>query len=90
MSSKLNSPKISGKTIEEVRRSAELAIQQLWNRVNTLVDETSRRSIGAVKQEDPTSGMRLIQNNGEYAIEAKFPDGWARVATTTTLLTKKD
>lgn len=82
--------KITGKTVEEVRRSAELAIQDIWKEVNKLIDETRSSSIGANKIESSDTGFRLIQEKGSYSLEARFPDGWARLSTATELLTKKD
>ena len=84
------SSKITGNTIEEVRRSAELAIQEIWKEVNKLIDETRNSSIGARKQESSESGFRLIQDKGNYNLEGKFKDGWVRLATATELITKKD
>ena len=90
MKSKQTSPKITGKTLDEVLRSSNLAIQQLWNRVNTLIDETGKKSVGERKAEPETKGIRLVQTKDEYFMEARFDNGWARLDTSFNLLTKKD
>jgi hypothetical protein len=90
--SKSASPKISGKTIEEIRKSTELAIQQLWNQINGLIDRTSKSDIGEKTQESQEKGIRLVQTKDKYYLEARFKDGWARLtdATGFKILTKKD
>lgn len=88
--SKQTTKKITGTTIEEVKRSTELALQGIWSEVNKLIDETRSSKVGTRKQETNDTGMRLVQDKGNYHLEGKFKDGWARLATTTTLLTKKE
>lgn len=90
MGSNQASPKITGKTVEEVRRSAEVAIQQLWAQVNKLIDNTGKSDVGDRNQESGDKGIRLVQTKDEYFIEARFRDGWARLTTSLTPLTKKD
>lgn len=90
MGSRNASPKISGKTVEEIRRSTELAIQQLWNQINSITDKTTKSDIGEKSQESGTSGIRLVQTKDEYFLEAKFKNGWARLQESFALLTRKD
>lgn len=90
MKSKLSSPRITGKTLDELSKSTELAIQQIWKKVNDLVDETGKKSIGDRKAEPESKGIRLVQTKDEYFLEARFEDGWARLTTSFQLLTKKD
>lgn len=90
MKSKLSSPRITGKTLDELSKSTELAIQQIWKKVNALVDETGKKSIGDRKAEPESKGIRLVQTKDEYFLEARFDNGWARLDTSFNLLTKKD
>ena len=85
-----SSPAISGKSIESVAREANSAISQLWAEINRLNTIIKSMSVGSPKIESGGSGVRLVQDSGSYHIEGKFKDGWARLATTTSLLTKKD
>lgn len=90
MGSKQSSPRVTGKTVEELRKSTELAIQQLWAQINKLIDTTQQNVVGSREQESGESGIRLVQTKDEHFIEAKFKDGWARLDTSLSLLTKKD
>ena len=89
MPSNKTSPRITGKTIEEVRKSTELALQQLWAQINKIID-SSQSSVGERKQESSDVGIRFVQTKSEHFIEARFEDGWARLDTSLTPLTKKD
>ena len=90
MKSKLSSPRITGKTLDELSKSTELAMQQIWKKINALVDETGKKSVGERKAEPESKGIRLVQTKDEYFLEAHFDNGWARLDTSFSLLTKKD
>lgn len=81
---------ISGKSPEDVARSVSSELGRIWVAINDLTEKVNSLTVGTPNVENGSSGVRLVQEKGLYHIEGKFKDGWARLATTTTLLSKKD
>ena len=88
--SRITARPITGKTPEEVAKNTDNALRQVWASLNSIIDTLNNMTEGSPGLESSAKNIRLVQTKDEYHIEGKFKDGWARVGTSTTLLTKKD
>jgi len=88
--SKITARSITGKTSEEVAKSTDAALRQVWASLNGIIDTLNNMTEGSPGLESNAKNIRLVQTKDEYHLEGRFKDGWARLGTSTTLLTKKD
>lgn len=84
----MNTSKVSGKSVEEIARGVNAALEQLATSISR-IDKKLSEITGSGKQGND-NGIRLVQQKGQYIIEAKFKDGWARLPLPFELISKKD
>ena len=88
MKSKQSAQRLSGKTVTDVKNSGDKAINELWNAINKLNDATRPSKSDGVVDTNKQTQIRLVQEGDNYFLEAKFPNGWARIPNTMTLIGK--
>lgn len=74
---------------KDVARNTDIELKRLWDRVNELSTALNNVNQGMRDNEDKGS-FRFVESGNDRQIEARFKDGWARLATSFTLVTKKD
>jgi len=80
---------LRGKSIDELRNELQQELYDIWDSINKLLDAVDASSKGERKSSDDTSNIRLIQSEDGYYVEGRFQDGWARLNTSFTPITKK-
>lgn len=83
---------ITGKTLEDVSSNVTAEIRRIWDRINEIAIKMNQPMEGDPGISDSKTDIRLVQlkENGvnTYYIEAKYPDGWCRLSTGLTKVTK--
>jgi hypothetical protein len=87
--SRSTSPRITGKSAEDIGRSSDRAISDLWKKVNELSNTINPDVAGKGKLEDKDSMMRFTQEGDQYYLEIRFKDGWARIPAPMDLMNKR-
>ena len=81
---------ITGKTVQELQRSLDSAIKDIYRRINTLSDSTSTGVPGRGKMEGDNSSIRFIEDKEGLYMEVKSKKGWARLPQSLEVTTKRD
>lgn len=90
MKSANSQPQITGNNTDELKRSLDSAMRQIWSELNKINDKINNMDKGSQSIESSKDGMRLVQDKDNYYLEARFDNGWARLNSTFELITKKE
>lgn len=84
-----NIHKIQGDDLSSVKRSTQKELSGLHQQIIELKNALDTKQSSTRNIEESGPQIRLIKEGSNYYLEAKFEDGWARMATSMDILTKR-
>jgi hypothetical protein len=74
-----SSPRITGKTIDDIKRETNAAVSQLWGELNKLTEKVNHQRVGQESIESKDSGINIVKDGNSTYLEVKTNEGWERL-----------
>ena len=86
---KSSAKSVMAKDVNSVAGNTDTELKRIWNKLNELSTALDNINQG-MRDNEGKGSFRFVESGSDRFIEARFKDGWARLATSFTLVTKKD